>query len=230
MSSRNITDTESRLKQNLTNLSQEFYDNQNITEQIQTTVTENMLTTGIMTKFYPSLNKCEVKLDPTGQKVICKNSLLFMGDLLLLYTPSGDRSYCDNLKEPCVIPRGKLGCIVANINSGDDEYVFLSYYAPYELIGLNPSKQGNFKILSTGGVNEYSLRFGLDGLQIVNGGRVSKTELDDFGEELEDEEYYTKDEVDALIEELRAEFNSSLNNTNNPTDDTVANSNSVNNG
>ena len=200
LSSKNITDTESRLKEILNNHSEDYYNRQNIPSQIETAINENMLTTGIMTKFYPSINKSEIKLDTTGEKVICKNSLLFMGDLILLYTPSGDASYCERMKEPCVIPRGKLGCIVGHLNSNDDdEYLFLSYYSPYDMIGLNPSKQGNFKILAMGGVNEYSLRFGLDGLQVVNNGKIMKTELDSFGGDVT-ESYYTQDEIDDLIQ------------------------------
>ena len=205
MSSRNITDTSSRLKESLVNLSQEVIDNQNIGEQIETAITDSMICTGVMTKFYPALNKCEVKLDTTGERVLCKNSLLFMGDLLLLYTPSGDATYCENLHEPCVIPRGRLGCIVAQLNSGDDDYLFLSYYAQDEFIGLNPSKQGNMKILALNGVTESSLKFGIDGLNIVSNGEIDTTVLDAWGGEVEPKEYYSKDEIDELFDELRKE-------------------------
>ena len=207
MNSNNITDTDSRLLSNLNKLNEDFYRSQNIETQIENAKTESILCTGKILKFYPSLNKALVQLDYNNKKVLCKNLMLCSGDILVLYTPTGDATYCDDLHEPCLIPRAKIDCIVAPVNSGDSEYVMLGYYLHDELLHMNPSRQGNLKILAQGGINEYSLKFGIDGLSIVSNGEISTSALDTVGNEIEKTEYYSKAEVDALLDELREELN-----------------------
>lgn len=202
MNSRNITDTQSRLLTGMNSIIQDVYDNQNVGLQIQNAVEESMITTGTMTKYYPSLNKCEVQLDKSNKKVICKNLLMFNGSLILLYTPDGEPSFCERLKEPCIIPQSKLSVLVVNINNDDDEYLMLGYYLKNDLLYLNPSKRGNFKILVPGAVNEYSIRFGLDGLKVVTNGSIVREELDTWGTNTT-KEVYNKDDVDKLLVETK---------------------------
>ena len=207
VNSKNITDTDGRLFESMSSVFQKVYNQQKVDEKILNTVQENMLTTGKVTKCYPYLNKSEVRLDMTGKTVLCKNSLLFGGDVLLLYTPSGDRTFCEKLREPCVVPRGTLSCIVANIHNDDDEYYLLGYYLRDDLVYSNPATIGNFKVIATGAVSEYSIKFGVDGLKIVNNGEIETTNLDSYDEEIPKMEYYSKADVDKLIDDLREEFN-----------------------
>ncbi len=199
MNSKHITDTDSRLFEGLSSVVTQVYEQQGVEQKIKDTVEESMITTGVMTKFYPYLNKCEVLLDKYDKKVICKNALMFNGDLLLFYTPNGDRSYCERLKEPCIIPRGNLGVFVVNVHDDTDEYYMLSYFLKDDLVYSNPSAPGNFKILAMGAVNEYSIKFGIDGLKIVSNGDIEATSLSDLEDEGVVREFYTKSEIDDLI-------------------------------
>ena len=206
MDSKNVTDTSSRLLQGMNNIINDAYKKQNIEAKIEDKVQENMVTTGVITKFYPYLNKCEVRLDMTGEKVLCKIGSLFGGDLLFLYTPVGDEDYCEELHEPCIIPRSTLYVCLVNIHSDDDEYLMLNYYFPEELVGLNPSAMGNFKIIAVGGVKEYSIKFGIDGLNVTNNGAIELTELDDLEGDVTTE-YYTKEDMDSIIKNVNDSIN-----------------------
>lgn len=196
--SQNITDTDSRLLEGLSGISESVYDNKHVDVQISNAVNDSRIVSGQLVKYYPALNKCKVKLDTTGKTVLCEILLLMGGDIMFLYTPSGDRSYCEDLHEPCVLPRGKVRVFVSPFNTDGKEWVMLGYYFPDEFIGFNPSKQGNFKILAFGSLGEYSIRFGMDGLQVVNNGQIVKEEIDNWGESVSDE-FYTREDVDGLL-------------------------------
>lgn len=205
MSSKNITDTNARLLSGITNIVQDVYDKQNIDGKIERVVSDNMITTGVMTKFYPYLNKCEVKLDNTDEKVLCTLISLFSGDLLFFFTPSGDESFCENLREPCIIPRGRLNVLVANIQNDEYDYVMLGYFFPNDLVGINPAPSSHFRITGIGAVKEYSITFGLDGLKIVTGDTVETTLVDDFEDDVQVEQY-NKSEIDVLLETLKEDL------------------------
>lgn len=197
MNSKNITDTGSRLLKNLNNVNQQFYNNQNVEYKINDAVTDSMITVGEVLKVYPALNKSLVRLFD-GRKVVCINNLIMGGDIMLLYTPTGDADYCEYMHEPCVIPRGRLECIVSPFNNGGDEWLLLGYYDKDEFVGFNPSKNGQFKILAFGSLGEYSIRFGVRGLEIVTHGEIRKTVLDSWGQDITTG-MYSKDEVDDLL-------------------------------
>ena len=75
--------------------------------------------------------------------------------------------FCNKLKEPCYIPRGKLHCVVVNIHDADsNEYLLLGYYSNEELVGLNPAAPGNIKLCTITGTNQYWIKFGAAGLDI----------------------------------------------------------------
>lgn len=197
--SKNITDTSSRLLNQLRSISEEVYAQQDVESKIDKAVTDSMLTTGTVVKYYPYLNKALVKLDHSKKKILCKILSIFGGDMLLLYTPVGDRKYCSTLHEPCVVPRGQLSCLVAPLNSDDTDGLLLGYFNRKEFVGFNPSKQGNFKILVFGSLQEYSLRFGINGLKVVTNGKVDKSEINDWGTDVSTK-HYTQEEVDKLLQ------------------------------
>lgn len=184
----NITATDARLKKALTNNINSLVTNE-ITKTITTTVDNSKIRTGVVTKFYPYINKVEVKLD-NGSITICKILHFFSGALLCLFTPDGEEAFCDNLNQPCIIPLGNLTCLLADINETDsEEYVLLGYYIPEELsTGVTPPNPGNFTINSIGATTTKTIGFGNEGL---------KLSLDD---------YYTKEDVDKLIDDLKEEL------------------------
>ena len=196
--SKNITDTSSRLLSKLRSISEDVYAQQDVEGKIDKAVNDSMLTTGTVIKYYPYLNKALVRLDHSKKKVLCKILSLFGGDMLVLYTPVGDRSYCEKLREPCVLPRGQLSCLVAPLNSKDNEGLLLGYFNRTELVGFNPSKQGNFKILAFGSLQEYSIRFGINGLKVIANGKIDKSEINDWGDDVSSK-HYTQKEVDDLL-------------------------------
>ena len=208
VNSNNITDTSSRLLANLNNLSQKVYDGQNVGEQISDAVEKSMITTGNVLKYYPSLNKSMVRLDNSNRTVICKNISIIGGDMLCLFTPVGDPTFCEELKEPCVVPRGKLSAIITPLRDSK-EWLLLGYFNRNDLVGFNPSKQGNLKLLAFGSLGEYSIKFGIDGLKIYNNGKVEKSEVDYLGEDVGDK-FYTVEEVDEKLIETTDLFDGKI--------------------
>lgn len=199
----NITVTNGRLKQAYDNGLGKLVKN-DIIKTITKTVDKSAIRTGVVTKFYPYLDKAEVELNKDS-KVICKRLHLFGGELTDYYTPSGDKSYCNILNEPCIIPKSSLECLVVNIHDNDsDEYLLLGFYEVDELIGISPAPEGNMKISSIGATNDYYVQFGANGLQICS----KKTPMIHIGE-MEDEtvkleyanreEVYTKKEIDNIL-------------------------------
>lgn len=161
--------------------------------------------TGRVTKFYPYWDKAEVKLDNVNKKVLCKILHRFGGELIDYYTPNGDFVYDDKRKEKCIIPRGDLHCLIVNIHDNDSqEYLLLGYYSNEELVGVNPASQGNFKIVSRGGTNQYWIKFGYDGLdlRLPSKTTINAGDMDSNMESLEyasKDDVYTKDEITEII-------------------------------
>lgn len=221
---KNSTITQGRMEQSIEHAINRVAGPQ-ITQQINQAVEDERIRTGSVTKFYPYLDKAEVKLDHSGELVLCKILHRFGGELLDLYTPTADSvGYCDNLHEPCIFPREKLHCLIININDLDsDEHLLLGFYQNEELVGLNPANPGNFKIVTRGGTNQFWIKFGYDGLDLrlpdaatTNVGDMDRdmTPVDYANTDsvyTKDEVYnkmevYTKEEVDELIGKKIAEF------------------------
>ena len=125
---KNSTITQGRMEQSIEHAINRVAGPQ-ITQQINQAVEDERIRTGSVTKFYPYLDKAEVKLDHSGELVLCKILHRFGGELLDLYTPTADSvGYCDNLHEPCIFPREKLHCLIININDLDsDEHLLLGF-------------------------------------------------------------------------------------------------------
>ena len=214
MKSGDITVTDATLKNLLVSNVEESI-RPKISKQIQKTFEESKTKTGRVLKMYPYLSKAEVKLDDSGEKVICRLPHHYMGDILDLYVPSGDSGYCERLHEPCIYPRGSLSCLVLQIKDSK-EYFLVNYYLPDDLVGVKPPEDGNVKLVCITGTNENYIEFGYNGLNIVSHKRVNQ-QVGSFEDDLEkisypdtdtvyskDETYsrdevYTKEEVDELI-------------------------------
>ena len=204
MNVNNLTITNGRAKSSIetgvTNIISE-----KVTTQINQAIQNERPTTGVITKFYPWLDKAEVKMDKTNKKILCKILHRHAGELLDFYTPFGDQTYCDKLKEPCVIPRDTLHCLVMHITDFDsEEHIILGFYLNEEIVGLDPPKPGNMKIITRGGVNHHWLSFGYCGLDV----RTSKQSTFETGAQTDEsypveyttyDDVYSKEEVDELV-------------------------------
>ena len=189
-----------------------------VDQKIKSSVEDERLRTGVIRKFYPYLDKAEVKFDNVNKKVLCKVLHRFGGELLDLFTPNLDRwGFDDKLRERYIVPRGAIHVVVANLHDADsEEHLILGSYQNEELVGLNPATPGNFKIATRGGHNQFWIKFGYDGLDIRLPGsstmKVGEMDVDmtevqyaDTNDVYSKEEVYTKEEVDELIQKAIAE-------------------------
>ena len=198
--SENLTVTDARLRQALSKEVNQIISN-TVPQQIQKVLDDNLIRTGVVTKFYHYQDKAEVKLDNSNKIVLCKCLHRFGGELIDFFTPTADEEiFDDNRKEPCIIPRGNLHCVVMNIHDLDsDEHLILGYYQNEELVGINPATPGNMKIVTRGGTNQFWIKFGYDGLDIrsITPTTINVGEMDD---EMENIEYITATDLENIID------------------------------
>lgn len=189
-----------------------------IEKKIDKKVEDSLIKTGRITKFYPYLDKAEVQLDVNDQKIICKILHRYGGDLLDLYTPlEAERIYDDDMHEVAIIPKAAQNVCVLSINDRDSkENLILGYYQNKELVGLNPARPGNMKLMSITELNPFWIKFGVDGLELRLP-KKSSMSVGDLDKDMQDvdfasadnvytkeevyskSEVYTKEEVDELI-------------------------------
>lgn len=208
MNSKDITVTEPRFKEAVGSFINEVT-TPNINKKVNTAIENERIKTGVITKFYPYLDKAMVKLDNTNKTVLCKILHRFTGDLIDFYTPlENEQIFDDELKEPAIIPRAAQHVLVANINDKDsEENLILGYYLNEEVVGFSPAKPGNIKFMSLTESNPFWVKFGRDGLEcrLPSNPRLSSGVLD---KDMVDVEYadksevYSKEEVDDIIEHL----------------------------
>lgn len=204
----NITVTNGRLEKALKSRVEPIIMPQ-VTKQVNKAVEDSKFQIGVMTKFYPYLDKCEIEVN--GELILCKNLHQYYGDIINFYTPIGDEDYCTVLKEPCIIPRESLNCLILDVNDNTDEQIMCGYVGSEELIGANPAQMGNLKLLCRTETNQFWIKFGLDGLDIRSS-EIPTTNVGEFDSTMEEVNYtdsndvYTKAEVDQLIEDLRNEI------------------------
>lgn len=198
----NITVTDARLNKALMNrVEPQFLPK--VTTQINQAINDSKLQIGVITKFYPYIDRCEVEVN--DELIICRILHRYVGDLIDYYTPIGDEDYCDNLNEPCVIPRSQLECVVLDVNNDNNEQVMVGYLNSDEIVGINPAEMGNLKLVARTPTNQYWIKFGWNGLDLrLPDNPVTNT--GEFDSEMEPIQYYTKAEVDAIVEELRKEI------------------------
>lgn len=199
--SKHITATNGRLTSNLDRIIGNSIDKRRIEEMVDTKINSSKAVTGIVTKFYPYLDKAEVLIDGSKKKVLCQILHRFGGELIDFYTPNGDREFCDKLKEPCIKPRGALSCFVVE---AQDKWILLGYFQPEELIGINPAAMGDMKLVTRGGTNQFWIKFGYAGLDIRSSTRpvTNVGMMDDEMAELtyaDGDSVYTREELDSII-------------------------------
>ena len=202
MNSKDITVTEGRAKKAFTNSVQKSI-LPAVNETVQNAVENERIKTGVITKFYPYLDKAEVKLDESNKKILCKILHRFGGDMIDFYTPlEYEESFDERLNEPCIIPRAAHNVCVLNINDKDsEENLILGYYQNNDVVGFKPASPGNIKLMSITEPNLYWVEFGPDGLNL----RLPKNPTIETGTlpvEMEDGSVYTKKEIDEKLKDL----------------------------
>jgi len=208
--SKKINATKGRLMNGFDKITHSAIQN-TVPKQIEEAISKVSMRTGVITKFYPYLDKAEVQFDSTKKKVLCKILHRFCGDLIDFYTPLADKKgFNKKLQEPYVVPKFRQTVCVLNIHDSDSqEHLILGYYNNKDIVNFNPAKPGNLKIMSVyDDGNECWLKFGKDGFNY----RVTKTPNRYVGDKHEDDgvkefdypmstDVYTKSEVDKLINE-----------------------------
>ena len=203
MESKYITSTEGRLTSIINNFNSNAIEKV-VPEKISNAVNDAKIRTGVITKFYQYLDKAEVKLDHNGKTVLCKILHRYGGEIMEYYTPLMDSSeYDEKLHEPYVVPRSSNHVLVISIHDDDsNENLILGYYQNEEIVGYNPAKPGNIKLMCHDGDNQYWVKFGIDGLDYRGSSspKIVYGDTDDDMEELDPTDNYTKEEVDAILD------------------------------
>lgn len=196
MDSKYITSTEGRLSGMINKINTNAIE-RSVPEKINKAVSDERLRTGVITKFYPYLDKAEVKIDNKDKKVLCKILHRYGGEIMEYYTPLKDSSnYDEKLHEPYIVPRSTQHVLVINIHDADsDENLILGYYQNKELLGYNPAEPGNIKLMCHDGDNQYWIKFGINGLDYrgITEPNINVGETDD---EMNDVKYVTDTNFD----------------------------------
>lgn len=197
--SENITVTDARLRNALKS---EF--NYSISPEINAKISQVAqdlkLQIGVMTKFYPYLDKAEIRLK-NNKLILCKILHRFTGNLIDFFTPDGEEDFCDKLKEPCIIPRSELECLILDINDNTDMQILVGFINSEELIGFNPAKKGSLKLVDIEGTNQYWIKFGGNGLDIRLPDQPS-AEVGDLDSNMSCLEYVQKGTFENTVVEL----------------------------
>lgn len=186
----------------------------NVPQKIDKAVSQVKVKTGVITRFYPYIDRAKVKLNYNGNTVLCKILHRFGGDMIDFYTPlSSEEKFDNDLKEPYIIPKALQNVCVLDIYGKDGkDYLLLGYFQDEEIVGFNPASSGNIKITSLTEDNQYWIKFGRDGFDY----RLSSEPTMKVGtiqDDMDDVEYanvnavYSKEEQNGLLKELKADVN-----------------------
>lgn len=214
MTSASITPTDERLLQAFRRT--EIISSNTIINKQSSTKNTFDVQLGTITRFYYEWDRAEVKLN--GETRLCRLTHPTTGNCDIFFTPFGDLKWDEKRRKTYFSPLSKCECIVLLID-GETPFI-LSYYFS-ELTGPLPT-------INDGGV--LHIRSYGDSVQIGgnNGGITLDTSQIIFKDWADSEqrnpvntaditednvlnkEYYTKEEVDSLLQELRDEFNTKL--------------------
>lgn len=210
MKSRNITVTDGRLLDawgKITEVTSKNHDNA-VSKKIEEASEEAKIKTGRLICFYPYLDKCKVVLK--DETVICKVLHRLGGGLIDFYTPIGERDFDEKLKEPCITPLEQSHCLVADIREEDSREMLLLGFYQKEDLRVTPAESGHYKIMGIGVANEYGLDFSNEEFKVFTHDGASYEQ--GFHEDTEstsidfDRPYFTKEEVEDLLINLKQEI------------------------
>lgn len=207
MGSKNVHATDTKIRNLFQNTMATFIGN-TVPQQITEAIDSVKIRTGRIVRFYPYIDKALVRLDNKDGTVLCKILHRFGGDIIEFYTPFDyDGGFDKSLGERYIIPRSAQNVCVLNIHDDDsEENLILGYYQNEEIIGFNPAKPGNVKLMSIGEDAQFWIKFGVDGFnyRIPNKPTATVGYYDEDAEELkysDSKDVYTKEEVDELLKE-----------------------------
>ena len=98
MKSDNVTVTQGRMKQAFSNSIGKIVKNET-TKIVKEAIDNSKISAGVVTKFYPYLDKAEVQILNSDKKVLCKILHRFGGELIDFYTPNGDFVYDNEMRK-----------------------------------------------------------------------------------------------------------------------------------
>ena len=171
--SSNITATDGRVIGSIKPIISSVVDSK-LEKEIKKEVDKSKIHIGVLTKYYPYLDKAEVKV---GNKlIVCKILHRMHGNLVDFFTPAGDSTFCDKLNEPCIIPQSELDCLIADINDDTQEQLLLGYFLKNDVIYTAPANPGHYVIADLGSTNEFGLDVGVGKINLKSNNGVTFTE------------------------------------------------------
>lgn len=226
MKSRDITATDGRVLNAFHPVIKSVIDSE-VNDKIKSEVDKSKIHIGVLTKYYPYLDKAEVKVN--NKLILCKILHRMHGSLIDFFTPEGEQGFCETLKEPCIIPRGELDCLIADINDNSKEQVLLGYFLKNDVIYSSPADSGHYRISDLGATNEWCFDIGRGNINLDSSDGVTFTEglvpdantiveYADTSNVYSKENVYTKKEVDNLIKKAIDDLREEIGDTSDTTD------------
>ena len=207
--------TDSRVRNSLDSHFKRFLDSEKIPEQINKKIEEHSIKKGLVKEVYHYLDTSLIELS-NGKLVEAYHLHRTLGNIVDLFTPMGEQIISETKNEPCIIPRFKLKCLVAEV--GKDEYVLLGYYNPNMVGSFSPAENGHYLIKTLTEGYHAGLDISPDNINIISHQGASFTEADvdkdtdiiyanskdtyTKSEVYKKSQTYNKVQVDALLKEI----------------------------
>ena len=207
--------TDSRVRNSLDSHFKRFLDSEKIPEQINKKIEEHSIKKGLVKEVYHYLDTSLIELS-NGKLVEAYHLHRTLGNIVDLFTPMGEQIISETKNEPCIIPRFKLKCLVAEV--GKDEYVLLGYYNPNMVGSFSPAENGHYLIKTLTEGYHAGLDISPDNINIISHQGASFTESDvdkdtpivyansndtyTKSEVYKKSQTYNKVQVDALLKEI----------------------------
>lgn len=211
MKSSNITVTDGRLLKALNTATEQA---KTVTSATKSASSSNIkIQTGIILKYYYNWDRAEVKLK--DKTVLCRLTHPTSMGCDFLFTPFGELRYDENRNHTYFAPAtSNFRCLVLTL---EDEGSFILSYFYNEVINMPNIAEGGVLYISgydehiqLGGVQEGGIILDAPNIIFKNwleGDQRNVVASKDFTEDnIQSNEYYTKEEVDELIKKLREEL------------------------
>ena len=227
MKSNNVTVTDARLMNALKKVEVANTNNNLNNKSSSTKKQEITITTAKLTRFFYEWDRAEVITKDNNKKILCYLTHPVTGSVNILFTPYGELKWDEHYRKTYFEPVGELLCIVLTIN---DSSFLLSYYQNPDAIYLPPivdpavlhlsSYDNHIQLGGNNGgttIDTQKLVF-KDYMEPEQRNKVYTSDLTE--ENVTNEDYYTKSEVDELLKELKEELSKDDSDTS--TDDMVS--------
>ena len=167
--------TDSRVKKSLHSQFKDFLDGENIPEQITKSIHEHGIKKGRVLEVYHFLDTSLVELSDKT-RVECYHLHRCLGSIVDLYTPEGELLLSETKREPCIIPKYDLKCLVAEV--GKEEYVLLGYYDPNMTGAYPPADVGTYLIKTMTDTSQGGLKVAPQEIKLTSNNGVAFKEQD----------------------------------------------------